>query len=101
MTYTTDQRNNAIAARMGGPIALREALGHHDDAEFDFETLEDLRFEGSWDWLIPVWKKVRFDLSPVQVIAAIGYIDDDNIKELYQLLSQVCISWCNTNNLKL
>jgi len=53
-------------------------------------TLNDLKFHESWDWMIPVWKKIRFDLSPTMVIFAINCIDDDNINELHILLSNIC-----------
>lgn len=99
---TTEQRNNAITAFMGGPGYLREKhFKDLMDAEFELIGLEDLRFHESWDWLIPVWSKVRFELSPVMVISAITFIDENRITDLHQLISQVCINWCNEKGIKL
>ena len=96
-----NKRNQAISVYMGGPVTLREALGRYSDAEFDFEKLTDLKFHISWDWLIPVWKKVRHELTPTMIITAISCIDENEIDKLYILLSQVCINWCKSNNIKL
>lgn len=99
---TTEQRNNAITAYMGGPQYLREKhFKDLMDVEFELIGIEDLRFHESWDWLIPVWSKVRFQLSPAMVISAITYIDENRIADLHQLISQVCITWCNEKGIKL
>jgi hypothetical protein len=97
-----DKRNNAITAFMGGPKYLKEKhFSDLMDEEFELIGLEDLRFHKSWDWLIPVWSKVRFKLSPMAVIGAITYIDENKIEDLYELLSNTCINWCKENNIKL
>lgn len=99
---TTEQRNNAITAFMGGPKYLREThFNGLTDVEFELIGLEDLRFHQSWDWLIPVWSKVRFKLSPAMVISAITYIDENRITDLHQLISQLCIGWCHEQGIKL
>lgn len=97
-----DTRNNAITAFMGGPEYLKEKhFAHYTDKEFNQIGLKDLRFHISWDWLIPVWSKVRFKLSPMAVIGAITYIDENKIEDLYELLSNTCLGWCKENNIKL
>ena len=95
-------RNNAITAFMGG-VAYVKNKHWKDlmDVEVRIMGLEDLLFNLSWSWLIPVWAKIRFKLSPVQVINAITAIDEDNINELWLLISQVCIDWCKENNINL
>lgn len=99
---TTEQRNNAITAYMGGPKYLREKhFSDLMDVEFELIGLEDLRFHLSWDWLIPVWSKIRFEMSPVMVISAINHIDEANIEKLFELISNVAIGWCKTKNLNL
>jgi hypothetical protein len=98
---TTEQRNNAIVAFMGGPEALRKALGHHDDAEFDFTELKDLRFHLSWDWMIPVWSKVRYEMTPNMVFAAIQFTDTADLEGMHLLVSNVCINWCKKNGIEL
>jgi hypothetical protein len=79
---TTEMRNDAIAVYMG-------------------EQQGDLKYHESWDWLIPVWVRVRFKLSPTQIIHAINCIDTGDIRELHMLLSQICINWCKENNINL
>ena len=102
MTEDLKKRNNAITAFMGGLSYLREK--HFQDlmdAEFELIGIEDLKFHSSWDWLIPVWSKVRFELSPGMVISAISFIDENKIEDLHRLLSQVCINWCVIKQIKL
>lgn len=99
MTYTIEQKNNAINAYMGGANYVIEK--HYPSKKVKELELNDLLYDKSWDWIIPVWKKVRFDMSPMMVIHAITCIDDDVILELHQIISQVCIDWCKNNNIKL
>jgi len=99
-----NKRNNAIVAFMGGPKYLRETLLPKTkmmDEEFHLMGPEDLKYKDDWNWLMPVWSKVRFQLTPSMVISAISYIDENNIEKLYVILSQVCIGWCINNNIKL
>jgi hypothetical protein len=95
-TEDLHKRLNAISAYMGGPQYLYEK--HFSDMEqAAFEkmiSLDDLKFNESWDWLIPVWSKLRFDLSPMAVISCIDYIDQDKINDLFMLLSDNAIAWC-------
>lgn len=99
---TIEQRNNSITAFMGGPKYLREKhFMHLMDVEFELIGLEDLKFHKSWDWTIPVWRKVRHLLSPTMVIAAISCIDDDNLKDLHEIVSNVTIQWCKDNKIEL
>jgi hypothetical protein len=99
---TIEQRNNAIAAYMGGPDYLKEKhFDHLMDVEFELIGPEDLQFHSSWDWMIPVWKKIRFEMTPVMVIHAISCIDDDAIDPLHELVSQVAIDWCKKHDINL
>jgi len=85
---TIEERNNYICTYMGGEEYILNK--HFSNKKSKSLTLNDLKFHESWDWMIPVWKKIRFDLSPTMVIFAINCIDDDNINELYTLLSNIC-----------
>lgn len=102
MIYSTDVRNNAITAFMGGPKYLKEKhFKDLMDVEFSLIGLEDLRFHKSWDWLIPVWGKIRFEMTPIMVISAITHIDNVDLEELHDLISVVAINWCKTQNIEL
>jgi len=85
---TIEERNNYICTYMGGEEYILNK--HFSNKKSKSLTLNDLKFHESWDWMIPVWKKIRFDLSPTMVIFAINCIDDDNINELHILLSNIC-----------
>mgnify|MGYP000867367238 CR=1 FL=1 len=99
---TTEQRNNAIAAFMGGPEYLRrQHFSNLTDEQFTFVGPEDLRFHASWDWMIPVWTKVRYEMTPTMVIAAIQYTDTADLIAMHQLVSNVCINWCNAKGINL
>lgn len=90
-----EQRNNAILAFMGGPAYLKEKhFSDLMDVEFELIGLEDLKFHQSWDWMIPVWTKVRFEMTPTMVLAAIHYTDTADLDGMHQLVSNVCITWC-------
>lgn len=99
-----NKRNNAILAYMGGVNTLRsthytaDVMSH---ADFIKLTPEHLRYNMSWDWMIPVWAKVRHQLTPTMIITAISCIDEADLEKLWILISQVCITWCNQNNIKL
>ena len=99
-----NKRNNAILTFMGGPNTLRSThLSPDKMSHEDFLKLSpmDLKYRESWDWMIPVWSKVRHQLTPTMIITAIGCIDENELEKLWILLSQVCINWCNQNNIKL
>jgi hypothetical protein len=99
MTYSTEQKNNAVLAYMGGLNYLKDkpyVIKNTEDI-----TLSDLKFHKSWNWLIPVWSKIRFKMTPVMVIHAVSCIDDASIDPLFDLISQIAIDWCKSNNYKL
>jgi hypothetical protein len=98
---TTEQKNNAITAYLGGAEILRKLLGHPNDADFDFTSVSDLKFHSSWDWLIPAWSKIRFEMTPIMVIVGVNCIDEANFDELYKLISNVATEWCKTKNIPL
>ena len=96
------KRNQALTAYMGGPEYLRKKF-YFDllDEEVELITPEELYFNDSWDWAIPVWSKIRKDMSPMMVISAISAIDTEDIKTLYIIMSQVAIDWCINNKINL
>lgn len=96
------KRLNAITAYMGGPKYLKEKhFSHLMDEEFQLIGLDDLRFHESWDWIIPVWSKLKFRLGPMTIISSITCIDEDRIDELFMILSDNAIVWCKEQNIKL
>jgi hypothetical protein len=99
---TIEQKNNAITAYMGGPKHIRDNYFKElMDVEFELIGVADLHFHESWDWMIPVWVKVRHDLTPTMVIHAINCIDIGNLPELHELIGNICVQWCKSNNIKL
>jgi hypothetical protein len=96
------QLNNAITAYMGGPKYIKDKhFSHLMDVEFELIGLEDLRYHLSWDWMIPVWSKIRNELTPGMVIHAISCIDTDNLPELHTLIGNVAAQWCKNKNINL
>lgn len=96
------KRNQALIAYMGGPDYLREKFYNRTlIEEFELITPIELEFKHSWDWAIPVWSKIRKDLSPIMVISAISAIDMEDIETLYIIMSQVAIDWCINNKINL
>lgn len=96
------KRNNALVAFMGGPKYIKKKhFADLTEEEFQLISVEDLPFNRSWDWIIPVWSKLRFKLSPSMVIVAITAIDEERIQDLFDLLSGFCVNWCKENNIKL
>ena len=87
-------RSIVILTYMGGPGVMMEIL--HRDADEKYIkamahtlTVDNLKFHESWDWMIPLWSKVRFKLSPSQVISAITCIDENRLEDLFILLSNI------------
>lgn len=93
---TLQQQNNAIAAYMGGPKYLKDK--HFKEMpvdEFLLVTPEDLRFHESWDWMIPVWSKIRHEIGSIEaVMSCISYIDTDNLADFHAVISNVAVEWC-------
>lgn len=96
---TTEQRNNAICAYMGGIDYVIEK--HYPDKNRNEVSLSDLHFHNDWNFMIPVWKRIRFEMTPIMVIHAISCIDDDAIDPLHELVSQVAIDWCKKHDINL
>jgi hypothetical protein len=90
-------RSLVILTYMGGPLVMMNTLhGHKEHVSEQFIkamanelTLNNLKFHESWDWMIPLWSKVRFKLSPSQVISAITCIDENRLEDLFILLSNI------------
>jgi hypothetical protein len=98
--HTTDTRNNCLCAYMGGPDYIRENYySHLDDKEFKGIGPSHMHFNSSWDWAIPCWKKIRFEMTPTMIIHAISCIDDAAIEPLFELMSNVAIDWCKKNGI--
>jgi hypothetical protein len=79
---TKEIRNNAIAVYMS-------------------DTRKNLKYDKSWDWLIPVWSKIRLEMSIATVVNAVSCIDINDIDQFYTIVSNTAIVWCNQNNIKL
>lgn len=104
MTYTLEQKNNAIAAFLGGPKYIRDKhfpKGTMMDEEFALIGPEDLKFHTDWNWMIPAWSKVRTSLPFAMVVPAISAIDVDDLAALHEIVSAVCVKWCEDKDIKL
>lgn len=107
MEYSIAQKNNAITAFMGGPATLKPLFftGLMDE-EFHLMGPEDLKFHTSWDWLMPVWKKLRKELLATQdngsmLFALSKALDEVEIDSFHRIVSNYCIDWCKRKNIKL
>jgi hypothetical protein len=79
---TKEIRNNAIAVYMS-------------------DTRKNLKYDKSWDWLIPVWSKIRLEMSIATVVNAVSCIDINDIDKFFEIVSNTAIIWCNQNKIKL
>jgi|LauGreDrversion4_2_1035121.scaffolds.fasta_scaffold00209_26 hypothetical protein len=79
---TKEIRNNAIAVYMS-------------------DTRKNLKYDKSWDWLIPVWSKIRMEMSIATVVNAVSCIDINDIDKFFEIVSNTAIIWCNQNKIKL
>ncbi len=79
---TKEIRNNAIAVYMS-------------------DTRKNLKYDKSWDWLIPVWSKIRMEMSIATVVNAVSCIDINDIDKFFEIISNTAIIWCNQNKIKL
>ena len=100
-------KNNAITAYLGGPAVLKSLFFNGlMDEEFHLMGPEDLRFHLSWDWMMPLWKKLRLDISSREDHVAMFFamskaLDDVDLEKLHSLVSVYCINWCKQKQIKL
>lgn len=105
MEYTLAQRNNAIVAFMGGPTFLKQVIVGREE-EILITSPEDLEFHTNWNWIMPVWKKLRRDLidSPTQGNSIFGLVkamDEADLKTFHNLVANLCVAWCIRKQIKL
>lgn len=106
MEYTVEQKNNAITAFLGGPSALRPFFSGLMDEEFHLMGPEDLRFHLSWDWMMPVWKKLRKELMATQADGSMLFalskaLDDVDIAAFHRITATYCVEWCKRKKIEL
>ena len=104
MEPSLQQLNKAIVAYMGGPIFLKQVIVGREE-EILITGPEDLEFHTNWNWLIPVWKKLRIELVDWNELAlalslntALGKAD---IKRFHDLAANYCLEWCIKKQIKL
>lgn len=104
MEYTLIQKNQAIATYMGGPIFLKQVIIGREE-EILLTGPEDLEFHNNWNWLIPVWKKLRKEFldidDKISIISLDSALNYDDIKTFYDIVSNYCLKWCIRKNIKL
>lgn len=106
MELSLPQQNNAITAYMGGPSALRPFFKDLMDEEFHLMGPEDLQFHNSWDWLMPVWKKLRKDLISTQSDGAMLFalskaLDEADKEAFHKIVANYCVQWCKRKQITL
>jgi hypothetical protein len=107
MEFSLMQQNNAITAYMGGPSSLKSLFfAGMMEEEFYLMGPEDLKFHLSWDWMMPVWKKLRKDLIATQSDGAMLFalskaLDEVEIEVFYRIVSNYCLEWCKRKQIKL
>jgi len=105
MELSLPQQNNAIVAYMGGPSFLRSILRGGED-EILLMGPEDCQFNSSWDWMMPVWKKLRKDLMATQSDGAMLFalsraLDEVDLEAFYRIVVNYCVEWCKRKQIKL
>lgn len=106
MELSLAQQNNAITAFLGGPSSLRPFFKGLMDEEFHMMGPEDLKFHLSWDWMMPVWKKLRKELMATQADGSMLFalskaLDDVEIEAFHRITATYCVEWCKRKNIKL
>lgn len=105
MELSLPQQNNAIVAYMGGPSFLRSILRGGDE-EILLMGPEDLEFQNSWDWMMPVWKKLRKDLMASESDGAMLFalsraLDEVDLATFHRIVVSYCVQWCARKQIKL
>ena len=105
MELSLAQQNNALVAYMGGPSFLRSILKGREE-EILLTGPEDCMFRTSWDWMMPVWKKLRKDLMATQSDGAMLFalsraLDDADLEAFHRITLNYCIEWCKRKQIKL
>lgn len=93
------KRNNAICAFMGGAEYLFKK--YYPDKNIEHLSVSDMHFHDDWNFLIPVWSKLRFELGPQTIISAITCIDENRIMDLFMILSGTAMTWCQKQGIQL
>ena len=98
--------NNAITAYLGGPSLLKQFFNNIQEEEFLVMSPEDLKFHLSWDWMMPVWKKLRKDLLSTEADGAMLFalsraLDEVDLEAFHRIVSNYCLEWCKRKNIKL
>lgn len=85
--------NKVIASYMGVRIVKKKPMAWFRD--FELFTLEELNYNGSWDWLIPVLTKMshdpdidNFDKVNLRTITWEG-IQEDNIEKVWRIVVEI------------
>ena len=105
MELSLPQQNNAIVAYMGGPSFLRSILRGGDE-EILLMGPEDLEFQNSWDWMMPVWKKLRKDLMASESDGAMLFalsraLDEVDLATFHRIVVTYCVQWCKRKQINL
>lgn len=106
MELSLPQQNNAICAFLGGPSTLKQFYRGAREEELLAVGPEDLMFHLSWDWLMPVWKKLRKELMYTDsgsstLFALSKAIDDADIEVFHKIITNYCVDWCRRKQIKL
>lgn len=106
MELSLAQQNNAICAYLGGPSSIKHLFKGMMEEEFHLMGPEDLQFHQSWDWLMPVWKKLRRDLISTQADGAMLFalskaLDEVEMESFHTIAANYCVQWCKQKNIKL
>lgn len=102
MEYSLLQINNAITLYMGGPTFLKQLIIGREE-EILITGPEDLEFHINWNWIMPVWKKVRKDLidSNGSLLFTLDQaLHDVNLSAFHKLIGNYCTSWCIRKQIK-
>lgn len=106
MELSLPQQNNAICAYLGGPSTLKQFYKGAMEEELLVMGPEDLQFHTSWDWMMPVWKKLRKELLATQsdgsmLFALSKVLDEVDLEAFHKIVANYCIGWCKRKQIKL
>lgn len=106
MELSLPQQNNAICAYLGGPTSLKQFYKGNMEEEFHVIGPEDLQFHASWDWIMPVWKKLRKELLSTESDGAMLFalsraLDEVDLQAFHRIITTYCTEWCKRKNIKL
>jgi len=99
-----NKKNNAICIYMGGIDVVLNL--YYPEKTINTILISDLKFHNDWNFIMPVWKKLKADVSSREDQLAMYFamnkaLDEVDLEKLHNLVSVYCINWCKQKQIKL